>query len=251
MGPHSASPMMRRHFLRATTLTLGGLGLADLLRLRPRRGSRTIHAGYVRHPAVAAGRAAAHGNLRHEAGRPGRVSRRFQADPHQRARPRRLRAAAAARPRRRQVHPHPLHAHTISPTTAAARSASSPAATRAADRLRQRSSRWSARWSAKVREGRTSACRTTSPAWTRAAGHRRLQLRLGLPGAVARTRSRRRRSQCAEVRGQEPGHAAALANQLDDRRALLHGFDDLRREPTAAASMAAMDESQSAGRASC
>ena len=36
MGPHSASSMTRRHFLRATTLTLGGLGMADLLRLRAR-----------------------------------------------------------------------------------------------------------------------------------------------------------------------------------------------------------------------
>jgi len=36
MEPRSPSAVTRRHFLRASTLTLGGLGLADLLRLRAR-----------------------------------------------------------------------------------------------------------------------------------------------------------------------------------------------------------------------
>ena len=87
----------------------------DAGRPRPRRPapsprlsqrSRTYRRGYVRHPAVAAGRAAAHGNLRHEAGRPGRVPRRLQADSHQRPRNGSLRTPAAPRPHRRQVHSH-------------------------------------------------------------------------------------------------------------------------------------------------
>ncbi len=44
MEPRPPSAVTRRHFLRATTLTLGGLGLADLLRLRAeaREAGRTV-----------------------------------------------------------------------------------------------------------------------------------------------------------------------------------------------------------------
>ena len=67
-----------------------------------------VGAGYVGHLRLAAGRPAAHGDVRHEAGRPGRVPGRFPAHPHQRARHRRLRVHAPACPGGGSLCGHPL-----------------------------------------------------------------------------------------------------------------------------------------------
>ena len=107
--------------------------------------------GHRRHLHLAAGRAAAHGNVRHEAERPGGISRRLPPHPHQCPRHRRLRTSADARAHRRQVHDHPLdrpqfrrsrrraQALPHRPRSALSRPASSTI------------TRWSARWSTSVR----------------------------------------------------------------------------------------------------
>ena len=137
--------------------------------LRPGPGRRPLRRRHVGHPAVAAGRAAAHGNLRPQAGRPGRVPRRIQADLHQRPRHPGLRAPAAARPHRRPLCPRSAPSPTTSPTTAAATSASSPAAIPRSRPASSTTTPWSARWRPRCARAATSACPTTSPARTPAA----------------------------------------------------------------------------------
>ena len=231
-------PMTRRGFLRVGALGLvGGLGLGDLLRLcaasaaRIRRGSDALrHVGHLR---LAARRAAAHGDVRHEAGRSGGVPRRLHAHPHQRARHRRLRTAAAAREVRGQVHHHPLDRPQLRRPRRRPQAVPDRPRPVRAGRLRQRlpDGRLDRRQAA--REHATAGVPNYVCGRRRRPGQRRrVQLRRRVPRAAPYTPfTVAGDPSSAEVRGAEPRPRRRRSpTGCDDRTTLLKGLDRLRRD---------------------
>ena len=240
-------PLSRRQFLKIGALALGGVGLGGLLPLRlQRRRDRPRAAGHLGHLHLAAGRAAAHGNVRHEAGRPGRVSRRLPADHDQRARHRRLRTCCRCTPRSptssrliRSI------AHNFADHGGGHKRFLTGRDPLHADRLRQRLPDGRL-------DGRQGAARTASAgvpnyiAGTDAGRerHRRLQLRLGLPRPVDAPVHRRRRSRAtrssrcqnlapspqiagAAARAPRPARAASISRRAErDRSGTMAAMDD-------------------------
>ncbi len=99
--------LSRREFLKVGALGVGGLTLADLLRLRGRGGQH--HAGKADHHGLSERRPQPCRSVRPEARRSRRISRRVQADQDQCPRHGHLRADALAGEDRRQAGHHPQH----------------------------------------------------------------------------------------------------------------------------------------------
>ena len=114
--------------LKIGALGLSGLCLGDVLRLRAQAAAPAAKRENVGHLRLAAGRAAAHGNVRHEAGRPGRVSRRVPARSPPTSPASTSASCCRCTPRSPTSSRSSARSPTSSPTTAAGTSGSSPAA---------------------------------------------------------------------------------------------------------------------------
>ena len=95
-GSRTCDGVSRRGFLHVGALAVGGLTLPGCCGSRRRGDSTPAREQEGGHPDLAGRRADPHRHVRPEAGRPGRVPRRVQADRHQRARHPDRRAPAAA-----------------------------------------------------------------------------------------------------------------------------------------------------------
>ena len=217
----------RRNFLKIGAFG-AGLTLADMLRLQRRRpAAPTATSAEVGHHDLPAGRPVAHGHVRPEARRPGRVPRRVQADQHQRPRRRRSASTSRCRPA----------CWTSSPSSAPSSSVDEHSDSQVMTGYSENSQPHRA--PPVVRLGDVEAARRRQqrhPAVRQPARHERRH-RAGLP------RRRPPAVHAGRPGPRQPAAAPAASTPIgmDDRKALLTSFDTVRRDIDASGTMKGMD----------